>query len=348
MDEDTLDRLVASIWPVADADVAHLDLAASEADLLEGIMSTDAIERPPLVAMRARLVPRLISIAAAVAVLVGVLSYRSAQPGHPAYSAELIAVADAAPRLLVDAPGWSVSRADELSGSNGEMTFTDRTHELELHWAPTAASPSLAQDRGASADRTATVSVLGHPGTLFRYAGTTSYTTIWSDETHTLEARGDFETEAAYRTVLDHIKSVDSEAWLSAMPPSVIKPAATTAAVNEMLKDVPQPEGFHVTVPSATVHDRYQLGAAVTGQVACRWIGDWVAADAIGDHAAAARAADAMATSHHWAILQEMKRDGAFPRVLWEYADAMTAGGMVMGGKPLTVAESYKASLGCD
>src|SRR3954470_2804955 len=119
MDEDTLDRLVASTGTVAEADVAHLDLAAAEADLLEAIMSTHAIDRPSFAATarrRPRRVATVLSIAAVVAVIVGVVGYRGAQPGgDSAFSAELIALAHAAPRLLVDAPGWSVSRADELS-----------------------------------------------------------------------------------------------------------------------------------------------------------------------------------------------------------------------------------------
>lgn len=40
-----------------------------------------------------------------------------------------------------------------------------------------------------------------------------------------------------------------------------------------------------------------------------------------------------------------MNTEGAYPAVLWQYADAVAGDGTVMGGKVLTVEESYKAAL---
>jgi hypothetical protein len=42
-----------------------------------------------------------------------------------------------------------------------------------------------------------------------------------------------------------------------------------------------------------------------------------------------------------------MQRDGAYPGVLWQYADAVAARGFVHGGKQLSVEDSYRSALGC-
>ena len=47
------------------------------------------------------------------------------------------------------------------------------------------------------------------------------------------------------------------------------------------------------------------------------------------------------------AVLNQMNADGDYPEVVWEYADAIAGDGTIMGGKRLTVEESYKDALGC-
>ena len=85
----------------------------------------------------------------------------------------------------------------------------------------------------------------------------------------------------------------------------------------------------------------------MAGAVACAWIGRWLEATDAGNRVAASAAVAAMATSHRWAVLKEMNREGAYPEVLWELADAMPADAPVSGGRPLTIRESYGAALGC-
>jgi hypothetical protein len=81
--------------------------------------------------------------------------------------------------------------------------------------------------------------------------------------------------------------------------------------------------------------------------VACAWIGQWVDARRAGNDRGAQEAVVAMATSRRWPILLEMHEEGDYPEVLWELADAMAGDGVVMGGKPLTIEESYADALGC-
>jgi DNA-directed RNA polymerase specialized sigma24 family protein len=85
----------------------------------------------------------------------------------------------------------------------------------------------------------------------------------------------------------------------------------------------------------------------VTGAVGCTWLERWVAARRAGDAAGVRQAVAALATSHHWRVLQEMQADGAWPQVFWDHADAAADGAPVMGGKPLSVEESYRDALGC-
>jgi hypothetical protein len=133
------------------------------------------------------------------------------------------------------------------------------------------------------------------------------------------------------------------------MPASVVLPANTAEAVNEMLDGIPLPNGFDRSKlkAGAIVRDRYQLGARVSGAVACAWIGQWVQASRSGDAVAATAAVEAMQTSRRWPILREMNREGDYPEVLWGLAVAMKSNTDVRGGKPTTVAVASRSSLGC-
>jgi DNA-directed RNA polymerase specialized sigma24 family protein len=63
--------------------------------------------------------------------------------------------------------------------------------------------------------------------------------------------------------------------------------------------------------------------------------------------AAEAEAVAAMRTFRRWPILREMQSGGDFPRVVWQFADAMAGRGRVPAGRPMTVEEGYRSSLGC-
>jgi hypothetical protein len=152
---------------------------------------------------------------------------------------------------------------------------------------------------------------------------------------------------AAFERLLGSLKRVDVDTWLSAMPQSVVKSANRAVAVRQMLSDVPVPPGFDPASLESepTVSDRYQLGAKVTGAVACAWIARWDAARKRGDTAAAQAAVDAMQSSHRWKVLDEMRKDGAWPEVLRSFADAMRGDGRGVKGGSLLV--ETRSGLGC-
>jgi hypothetical protein len=276
-------------------------------------------------------------------------------PEH-AWGAQALRVAGAVPRIAIGEDGWRVTRADEFQVDDGEMQFSRGTVQAQLTWLPQRSQRGYLKDRGNSSIRLADVEVLGSTATVYRYRGRfDDYTALWRSGRYGLEFRATAEpeghmTDAQFVALLRSMKLVSIDEWLGAMPASVVLPDAREETVRAMLKGLPLPRGFDTSALSAgdAVRDRYQLGAAVSGAVACAWLDRWAAARRSGDGAAAQEAVDALATSDRWAILNEMNAEGDYPEVLWQYADAIAGDGTVMGGKVLTVQESYAEALGCN
>jgi hypothetical protein len=254
-----------------------------------------------------------------------------------------------APLLLITEEGWNVARADEYGVKMGEISFTNGEQEIELFWRPAKTHNTYVEDRDAGASTSWDITIAGEEGILFQYDGTMTFTAMWLDGPLSLELRGGFETVEDYRAIAATLKFVDDETWLAAMPDGTITTSERATAVDEMLSDVPvhRRVDLEKLKTEHTVSDRYQLGAQVTGAVACAWIEQWLNAKENGKDTAAQEAAEAMATSHRWAILIEMKPQGGWSEVLWEYADAMKTNDKVSGGRWMTIEESYQSALGC-
>lgn len=254
------------------------------------------------------------------------------------------------PLLLLEHAGWQVARADQYDVNEGEITFTNGERTLELTWRDASLHDGYVRDRAAEAAETWDVEIANRHARLFRYDRTTDFTALWMDGEFSLELRGVFPNVDAYRAVAEMLRRVDEEKWVAALPDQTVTPAARAAAVDEMLSDMPMHPDVRVEdlKYSDAINDRYQLGARVSGAVACAWIGQWVRATERGDEAAAREAEDAMATSRRWAILREMTADGGWPDVLWEYAEAMRGDGMVNGGPgEMTIAATYRDAFAC-
>jgi hypothetical protein len=112
-----------------------------------------------------------------------------------------------------------------------------------------------------------------------------------------------------------------------------------------MLAGVPLPPGFRASqIPGPELlRDRYQLGTAVTGTVACEWFARWGQARRTGDRAEVNRAVAAMATASRWPILRQMNAQGGWTGVLVGYAKAMRSGRWF--GRPLL--PDVNSGLGC-
>jgi hypothetical protein len=357
-----LDTRVREAAPIADAEVGRLTLEAAEHHLRDAILANPraADARQPV---RRRFAGRRwpvagLGVTGAAITLVLLLAGGDGGIGptpQRAWAAPALKVANAVPRLLIGLPGWSVTRADEFRVDDGEMTFSDGTRSFDLRWISVSQLQDKLRDRASSADRLDDVEVLGTPATVFRYRGAVDdFTAIFKSGRYALEFRTAKDRERldaqGFARVLASLKVVGVDEWLGAMPPSVVLPAKSDEAVRAMLEGVPLPDGFDAgrLADEAAVRDRYQLGAKVSGAVACAWLKQWVDARRAGDTDAERAAEKAMATSHNWPVLLEMASAGGYPDVLWEFADAMNGDGTVVGGTVLTVEESYPSALGCE
>jgi hypothetical protein len=357
-----IDALLQDAAPITDDEMRVLSLDGAEAELRAAIVAQRApryhTRRPERAAPRRVRTWSAIGLASAaglgvVVALTGVANLGTS--ADRAWAATALRVANAVPRIAIGADGWKVQRADEFTVGWGEMTFGDGTRTLDLSWQAHPADSPFDKLSGEM-DRLPEVDVLGSRATVFRdRAEPDFFTALWRQDGYLLQVRtgtasGARLTQAEFTRVLGSLRIVSVDDWLSAMPASVVLPDDHAAAVKEMLADIPVPKGFDVAAltSESRLRDRYQLGARVSGAVACAWIGQWVQARKAGDQQAATAAVTAMASSRHWAILREMEADGDYPKVLSEYADAIAGDGTIMGGKKETVAASYKDGLGCD
>ncbi|MGH2891989.1 MAG: hypothetical protein ACRDPM_01795 [Solirubrobacteraceae bacterium] len=261
-------------------------------------------------------------------------------------------MANASPRVLLQEPGWRVWRADEMSRLWGELDLKHAGSPSGggLSWFPAADARGYIEDRGSEASVKTTMPLLGTTAHVDqakgpRQHGTFGFTAIWRMGSRGLMFEGGARDMGAFRALLGHLHVVDYATWLKAMPASDVKTADRGATIRTMLEGVPLPPGFDARqVPGATlVRDRYQLGAAVTGTVACEWFADWGHARQTGNQAAVNRAIAAMATAHRWPVLKQMSRSGDWPSVLIGYAKAMPSGRWY--GRPLL--GDVNSGLGC-
>jgi hypothetical protein len=382
----SIDEMVRSVAPITDERVCALQLGEAEAELRAAIVAEPTELRIRGHSLRRRTqrwrlsgvaVAGLVAVVLVVALAGG--GQRLGTRPEQAWAAPLLRVANSVPRMLIGADGWKVSRADEFTVDEGEMTFSNGDSAVDLHWHSTAGpESSVESSKGAVGalglragpgavkarlekleagigERLEPVAVEGARAMVFRYEATADdFTARWRNGRYDMELRTGFGgahrlTKDEFRKLLGSLRTVGVDRWLSAMPASVVVPTETAAAVAAMLKGIPLPTGFdqRPLTTGQKVRDHYQLGARVTGAVACAWIERWLTASGAGDAAAAREAVAAMQTSHRWPILQEMNADGDYPEVVWQYADAMAGKGRVAAEKPITVSDSYRSVLGC-
>jgi hypothetical protein len=376
-----LDELIAAAAPITDAELQALPVEEIEAQLCAMIMSEPRVPEPGrarrsasarLARLRAathRRVPaRAFAFAALVAALVagGVVLPGTGMFGRDsrnAFAASAVQVANAVPRLLIGEPGWTVQSANDFRVASGEMTFAKGDGSIGLYWRPAADHAHFVRDRAAGADHT-TLDVLGRRVDVFASDGPSRpfrmrhFTALWLQQGYSMEFRSEAvsrtepgQTVADFERVLRSLRMVTVDAWLSAMPSSVVRPADHDKAVAAILADIPLPPDFDFrALESRTaVKDHNQLVIEATGAAACSWVERWVAARRTNDEATAAAAVSAMATSRRWPALRRMP-EGGFQEMIWQFADAMATGTMAPNGR-VTVDEIYRSAvsaLSCD
>jgi hypothetical protein len=243
--------------------------------------------------------------------------------GRPTYAAAAVEVAEANPRLLVTAPGWAIVHAHSFEVDSGILEYRYRdtpaygieANSLHLSWYPARLYRSrlreLRQKRTARG-----TTVLGRPARTFhdhRRGGSDFFTVLAPQGKVFVELSARL-SPSDYETVLRSLRAVSVDRWLSAMPAEVVQPAARSTVIAQMLDGVPLPPGFQTAGLEAETHftDRYQLGQAVAGAVACGWIESWSAANRSGDEAGARQAVEGMAGARHWTVLLQMVQEKGF------------------------------------
>jgi len=363
MSQKQLIQRVADTAPVTDEQVEALDLGQAESELLDAIVAEAPVARRP--STRARWTdgmkrPRLAlrvgaalvgATAAAVLIFSGIISSDDEPGSHGtggvAYAAEWIRIAENNPRLLVAAPGWEVTRADEHERDSGEMTFSDGTAQLELFWRPIETYPGYFSDRAHEADETE-IELLGRTATLFD-SGPGAYSAMLRPGGETfVEIQSDWNRRLdreEFLALLDTIEAVDVDAWLAALPASVVQPSDRVAAVEEMLEGIPVPPGLDLDAltQGETARDRYHLGALVTGAVTCAWLERKMSGLQAGDSAKVNEAEEALATAPTWPILLELEDQGGWSEGVWDWAE--DGRGSTGFGRDTT--ENPSSALGC-
>jgi hypothetical protein len=282
---------------------------------------------------------------AAVLALVAGL-WAAARPSTPATTLAAPDVAVSIPegaRVLPTAPGWTMREVQQVTPDRGEVSFGDGTHEATLDWA---LGTTTSTEHQVGGNRT----IAGFPGQLLEQRGDDAQWAMWFDATHVVNFRtfGGFPADL-FDEVVDSLRPVDAAAWIAALPPDAH--GRDGASVEQVLDMVPLPPGVTTADVRAQVPDvanHYQLTAEATSVVVCGWIRSWIDATAAGRTAVATAAVDAMATSHTWPALVAIADEGGWSDEVWQYADAIHDGTPIIGGRPLTVAESYEDALGCD
>lgn len=228
--------------------------------------------------------------------------------GRTDFAAAAIRVAEANPRLLVTAPGWKVVRADAFEPDSGELTLSDGTRHFEIRWYPARLYRQYLRDR-AQVSAPQHGALLGMRATTVNYGREEYATTLSPNGDVFVEVRGRLGSRSAYDEILRSLHPVDVETWLGAMPPSTVRPAARSEAVNRMLRGIPTPPGFDASRLRSenSIANRDSLAVAVGNAVACAWVESWIRARDAGDPARAARAVDAMASSAAWPVVRETK-----------------------------------------
>lgn len=284
-----------------------------------------------------------IAAAAAVVAVVGFVALRHEQATlrhPPAAESAAPTVIDLkalenSPRLLIDEPGWKATTVYGFAGKDGTVRFANGVRELEFNWYPADQYTGYYKDRLGVSPPVATT-VAGMPGDRFTYSSTDFAVMLKPHDGLFVEMRTEPNgwTLANFQQVLTHIKQVDARTFLAAMPPEIVTPDRAAAAADKVLADIPLPPGFNrAALKDLGANDAYEFGAEVSKVVGCGWIADWKQARATGNDAEVKRAANAMESSHHWAVLQQMESQGAWSQSFWEIADSMAGGHLLSGSE---------------
>jgi hypothetical protein len=343
------DELLRALSPVAEGDLEPVARSPEWRLLREEITGRPREQRDEPVSSRRRrrfhtplrVGAALAGAAAAAALAIVGIGVIGSDNDRLAFAAEWVRIAEENPRLLVTAPGWNVSGAEPDS-----MTFSDGAHSLEVEWrdADDDNEDYRAELRElARGNERSEIALLDRPATVIGRRGSTEYTTFLPPEGGIfLKISGDLGGRKPYLEVIRSLEPTDVETWLSALPPSLVRPGSREAVAAERLGGAPLPPGFDLDALGGitSASSRAQFDVDLVQSVACGWIDEYLAATEAGDTDRARAATAALATSRDWPVLRELDRQGqSWAQAVWDAADAMAAGA--------TDPSAFDTGLGC-
>jgi hypothetical protein len=250
MSKRDIDAAVAAAHRPSPAAIEAMPLSAAEAELVADIVAQpqEAVaDAPP--ARRPRIVRRSFGLVATGALAAAVFLVAIATGGGPggspppAFAAKLVRLAKASPLVLLDAPGWHVADAGG-SAAGGTMYFfhprpaggaggterpppPSRPETAELRWR-SGRLTSREVDRWGAALMTVNPTV-PHGRLLAIHsrhrAGHLMRTAVWEDHGRVIYFRSAAPDLATFKYRLNSLRRVGTTAWLSALPPSVVRAA---------------------------------------------------------------------------------------------------------------------------
>jgi hypothetical protein len=136
----------------------------------------------------------------------------------PAHAAAVVRAAEAAPRLLVDEPGWSVVHMGGFSESSGAMTLAKGKRRLNLDWLPKDQYQEAVLRGVTEMEDLGSVPAAGDDARLFRRPGTNEYIALWIRGEYMIEAQGKAMSAERFGAILASLHQVDTDRWLDLIP----------------------------------------------------------------------------------------------------------------------------------
>ncbi len=159
-----------------------------------------------------------------------------------------------------------------------------------------------------------------------------------------------FGSVEAFIDTVTAFEIVDEPTWQAALPDDFVGGIEQPEAIEEVLVDVPLPDGFdRAALNDGSTNGRYHFIARVSGAVACAWLERWIIGHETGDAALRSEAAAALATAEDWAMLNEIADQGGWSDALRGIATGVDGEPAVTTGSGLgpPTRDVVNGSLGC-
>jgi len=106
------------------------------------------------------------------------------------------------------------------------MTFSNGRRSIDLYWSSAAEHRGNLRSIRRDSQAAWSLPIAGERATLFQRSDPAEFTAVWTADNRALLVGGRFDGVDEYRSILASVRRVDVNAWLSALPKSVVQPYA--------------------------------------------------------------------------------------------------------------------------